>query len=84
MTNGGESWVSVVKEKTKKKDLILEVFKHSFEVVEKITREVAELYECKFKSEYFLQLHEANFLPKVLQNDTLPFLKRVQFTAIAL
>jgi hypothetical protein len=31
-----------------------------------------------------LQLHEANYLPKILQDDTLPFLKRVQFAAIAL
>lgn len=45
---------------------------------------MSELYECRFKTEYFLQLHEANYLPKVLQDDTLPFLKRVQFAAIAI
>ena len=41
LNNGGESWVSVVKEKTKKRDLIIEVFNHPFAVVEKITKEVS-------------------------------------------
>lgn len=31
-----------------------------------------------------MQLHEANYLPKVLQDESLPFLKRVQFAAIAI
>lgn len=31
-----------------------------------------------------MQLHEANYLPKVLKDDTLPFLQRVQFAAIAI
>jgi hypothetical protein len=44
LNNGGESWVSVVKDKTKKRDLIIEVFTHPFAVVEKITKEVAEIY----------------------------------------
>ena len=58
----------MVKEKTKKRDLINEVFNHPFAVVEKITREVSEIYEYRFKNEFFLQLHEANYLPKVLQD----------------
>jgi len=60
------------------------VFKCPFQVVEKITKEVAELYECKFRNEYFLLLHEANYLPTVLRYDSLPFLERVQFAAITI
>ena len=41
LNNGGDSWVSVVKEKTKKRDLIIEVFNYPFAVVEKITKEVS-------------------------------------------
>jgi hypothetical protein len=41
LANGGESWVSVVREKVKRKGDIVEVFKCPFAVVEKITKEVA-------------------------------------------
>lgn len=42
------------------------------------------MYEGKFKTEFFLQLHDANYLPAVLNNDTLPFIKRVQFASLAI
>ena len=75
--------MAVVKEKPKRKSDILEVFSSPFPVVDKITREISELYECKFKSEYFLQLHETGYLPKVLLDDSLNFVRRVQFAALA-
>lgn len=50
LANGGESWVSVVRDKVKRKADIVEVFKCPFPVVEKITKEVSELYEGKFKT----------------------------------
>ena len=37
LENGGESWVEVVKEKSKRKSDIIEVFKQPFPVVFKIT-----------------------------------------------
>ena len=76
--------MAVVKEKIKRKADIVEVFKSPFAVVEKITKEVADLYECKFRNEYFLLLHEANYLPAILKDDELPFLERVQFAAITI
>ncbi len=84
LANGGESWVSVVRDKVKRKADIVEVFNCPFPVVEKITKEVAELFEGKFKTEFFFFLHEANYLPTVLKDDTLPFLERVQFAALAI
>ena len=41
LANGGESWVSVVEKKIKRKNDINEVFNCPFPVVEKITREVS-------------------------------------------
>mgnify|MGYP000864521844 FL=1 len=38
LANGGESWVSVVRDKVKRRSDIIEVFKCPFAVVEKITR----------------------------------------------
>ena len=45
---------------------------------------MSELYECKFKTEYFLLLIEANYLPSVLRDDSLPFLERVQFASLTI
>jgi hypothetical protein len=50
LKNGGECWVEVVKEKTKRKADIAQVFNHDFKVVKKITKEIAELFEGKFKT----------------------------------
>ena len=42
------------------------MFNQPFAVVDKITTEVLDLYDCRFKNEFFMVLHEAGFLPKVL------------------
>ena len=41
LKNGGECWVEVVKEKTKRKADIAQVFNHGFKVVWKITNEIS-------------------------------------------
>lgn len=50
LKNGGECWVEVVREKTKRKTDIEKVFNHEFKVVKKITKEILDLYEGKFKT----------------------------------
>ena len=84
LDNGGDSWVSVIRDKMKRKADILQVFECEFPVVEKITKEVSEIYEGKFRNEFFLILHQCRYLPKTLKNEDIPFLQRVQFAALAM
>ncbi len=39
-----------MREKTKRKADIAQVFNHDFKVVKKITKEISDLYEGKFKT----------------------------------
>lgn len=44
----------------------MEVFKQPFVVVNKITKEMNELYESSFKTAYFTYMFEINYLCQVL------------------
>lgn len=57
-----------MKEKTKRKADIALVFNQDFRVVKKITKEISDLYEGKFKTEFFLYMNEINYVSTVLQN----------------
>ena len=72
-----------MKDKHKRRADIQQVFNQPFAVVDKITTEVLDLYDCRFKNEFFMVLHEAGFLPKVLANQEIDFGERVKFAAMA-
>ena len=73
-----------MREKTKRKSDIAIVFNQEFKVVRKITKEITELYEGKFKTEFFLYMNEINYVSTVLQNEEISLEDRLKYTALAL
>ncbi|CAM6004303.1 unnamed protein product [Sphagnum balticum] len=84
LKNGGEGWVAVVKDKQKRKSDIAEALASPFPVLEKVAKDVTDLYDCKFKTEFFMQLHEAGLVGRVLKDETLGLAERLRFAAIGL
>ncbi len=73
-----------MKDKSKRKADIAEAFEQSFEVIVKITKEMSDLYDCRFKNEFFLYANEINYVSKVLSWDKLTVTEKIDFACLIL